>query len=108
MRMSTAKAMTAVSKSADEIHQAGADQVAHAFDVAHDARDQHAGLVRVVVGDGEPADVLLHAAAQFGDQLLRGLGERLREGKRGQALHQRGQQHNSDQRVQQFGNAACR
>ena len=68
---------------ADELDQAGADEVAHAFDVAHDARDQHAGLVRVVVGHGQTSDVLLHLAAQFGDQALRLLGEQLGQGERG-------------------------
>ena len=65
---------------ADEIHQAGADQVAHAFHVAHDARDQRAGLVGVVVGHGQPADVLLHFAAQLGDQPLPLFGEQLGQG----------------------------
>ena len=57
-------------QAADEIHQPGADQVAHAFHVAHDARDQRAALVRVVVGHRQPADVLLHFAPQLGDQPL--------------------------------------
>ena len=34
---------------ADELHEAGADQIADAFGVAHDARDQDAGLRRVEV-----------------------------------------------------------
>ena len=60
-------------QAADEIHQAGADQVAHAFHVVHDARDQRAALVGVVVGDRQPADVLLHFPAQFRDQPLASL-----------------------------------
>ena len=86
---------------ADEIHQSGADEVAHAFHVAHDARHQHAGLVGIVVGDGQAADVLLHPAAQFGDQFLRCFGKRLGERERGQALHQCGRQHDPDQRIEQ-------
>ena len=89
-------------QAADKVHQAGADEVAHPFDVAHDARDQHAGLVGVVIRDGEPPNVLLHPAAQLGDQLLRRLGERLGQGKRGQALDERRQQHNSHQRIEQL------
>ena len=65
----------------DEIHQAGADQVAHAFHVAHDARHQHAGLVGIVVGDRQPADVFLHRAAQFGDQPLRRLRKQSASGR---------------------------
>ena len=72
---------------ADEIHQAGADQVAHALDVVHDARNQGAGLIGVVVGHRQPADVLLHLAAQFGDQALAFFGKQLGEGERGDALN---------------------
>ena len=38
-------------QSANELHQPSADQVAHAFNVAHDARHQHPRLVGVVVGN---------------------------------------------------------
>ena len=38
-------------QAADEFDQAGANQVAHAFDVGHDARDQHAAFVGVVIAD---------------------------------------------------------
>ncbi len=55
---------------AAELDQAGADKIAHAFDVVHDARDQQAGFVGIVVSDREAADVLLHFAAQFGDEAL--------------------------------------
>ena len=48
---------------AQELDQAGADQVPHALHVAHDARHQLPGLVGVVVGDRQPADVRLHLAA---------------------------------------------
>ena len=83
---------------ADELDQAGADQVAHAFHVGHDARDQHAGLVGVVIGHGQAADVRLHFAAQFGDQALRRLGQQLRQGKRGEALNDGGQHRPPDKR----------
>ena len=42
---------------ADEVDDAGADEVAYAFDVGHDAGDERAGAVFVVEGDGQAADV---------------------------------------------------
>ena len=89
-------------QAADEVHQSGADQVAHAFDVAHDARDQHASLVGVVIGNRQPPDVLLHPAAQLGNELLRSLRERLGQRKRRQSLDDRCQQHDSHQRIEQL------
>ena len=73
-------------KAADEFDQAGADEIAHTLHVAHDAGNQHAGLVGVVIGDGQPADVLLHVSAKLGNQALRGFREQLRQGKRSDAL----------------------
>ena len=64
---------------ADQFDQTGADQISQAFDVAHDARDERAGLVGVVEGHRQAADVRLHLAAQVGDHALRGLREKLRE-----------------------------
>ncbi len=66
-------------QSADKFDEAGADEIADAFDVAHDARNEHAGFVCVVKGDGEAANVRLHLAAQLGDHFLGGFGEELRE-----------------------------
>ena len=37
-------------EAADEFDEAGADEIADAFDVAHDARDERAGFVGVVIG----------------------------------------------------------
>ena len=54
-----------------KIDQAGADQVAHAFHVGHDARHQHARAGGVVEADREPPDMLLYLHAQVGDQPLR-------------------------------------
>ena len=65
---------------AHEFDQAGAQQIANAVHVGHDARHQRSGLVRVVVRDRQPADVGLHLRAQFGDQALRGFGYQLRDG----------------------------
>ena len=73
--------------SADELDHAGADQVAHAFDIRHDARHQLAGLVRIVVSDRQAADVLLNLAAQFRDQFLAFDGKQLSQRKRGDALN---------------------
>ena len=71
IRNSTTSAMHRRHEAAHELDQPGADQVAHAFDVAHDARHQHAALVRVVIGDRKSSDVLLYFLAQFRDQALR-------------------------------------
>ena len=57
---------------AQELHQPGADQIAHAFDVGHDARHQRAGAVLVVIGHGKQPHVALHLTAQLGDQPLAG------------------------------------
>ncbi len=51
----------------------------------------------------KPPDVLLHLAAQLGDETLGGLGERLGEGERGQPLHQGGEQHRSHKRHEEAG-----
>ena len=66
-------------EAADELHEAGADQVPDAFGVAHDARDQHAGLRRVEVAHRQAHDVRLHALAHVGDRALRGDAEDLRQ-----------------------------
>ena len=83
---------TAGHDAAHELDQARADQIAQAFDVAHDARDQGAGFIGVVKGDGKAADVSLHLAAEVGNHALRGLGQQLRERVGGDALNRgRGQ-----------------
>ena len=66
-------------QAADELDQAGADKVAHALDIGHDAGDKRAGAVFVVVGDGEQADVALDLAAHLGNETLAGFGEQLGE-----------------------------
>ena len=92
---------------ANEIDNAGADEVAHAFNVVHDAGDEGAGAVFVVEGNGELADVLLDLHAEFGDKALAGLGEQLREGIGRDALDQRGREDGADdpgeQRVMMLG-----
>ena len=58
-------------QAAQKFHEARADQIPHALDVAHDARDERARFVRVVVRDRQAPDVLLHFSAQLGDHPLR-------------------------------------
>ena len=64
---------------AGELDEAGADDVADAFGVRHDARDEDAGLRRVEVADRQPRDVRLDAPAHVGDRALRRDAEHLRE-----------------------------
>ena len=67
-----------------------ADQIANAFHVAHDARNQFAGFVRIVVGDGQATDVSLNALAHIGNHALRGFGKQLGQRKRSNALNNGG------------------
>src|ERR1017187_2459312 len=75
---------------AEEFHQPGADEVAHALHVAHDAGDQGAGFIGIVIGHRQTADVLLHLAPQFGNEALPFLGKQLGKGERGDALNDGG------------------
>ena len=90
-------------QAADEFDQAGADEVADAFHVGHDAGDQGAGAVFVVVGDGEQADVPLHLAAHLGDEALAGFGEQLGERERRDGLDDHGAEDERDDAGQQLG-----
>ena len=78
-------------EAAEEVDDAGADEVADAFDVGHDAGDEGAGAVLVVEGYGEAADVGLDLHAEFGDEALAFLGEKLGEGEGGDALNDGGE-----------------
>ena len=69
-------------QAAEEVDDAGADKVADAFDVGHDAGDEGAGAVLVVEGYGEAADVGLDLHAELGDEALALFGEELGEGDR--------------------------
>ena len=55
MRNMRTRATAAASSPPSELDEPGADEVPHAFDVAHDPRHEVARLVRVVEGDGQPA-----------------------------------------------------
>ena len=90
-------------EAAEELDQSGADQVADAFDVVHDARNNLAGFVCVVEGDGEAADVLLDFLAEFGDEALAGFGEKLGEREAGDALDGGGGDDGGDEGEQEIG-----
>ena len=84
-----------------ELDQAGADQVADAFRVGHDPRQQDSRLGLVEEGDLETADVRLDAAPHLGDGALGGLpehlgqripGDRLDQGRAGGREHERHEQ----------------
>ncbi len=102
MRSRMIEAKVAVSSPPDELHQARPDQVPYPLHIAHDARHQDAGLVRVVEGHRQPPDVGLHLAAQVGDQALRSLREELSQRVRRNALHRRGADHCQHQRNQEL------
>ena len=59
--------------SADEFDQTGAHQVAHTFNIAHDARYQIAGPILIVISDGEQAHMALYLSAHVCNQALAGL-----------------------------------
>ena len=64
---------------AGELDEAGADDVADAFGVRHDPRDEHAGLRRVEIADGQAGHVRLDPPPHVGDRPLRGDAEHLRQ-----------------------------
>src|SRR5258708_4400237 len=64
---------------ADKLDQARAQKISDAPDVGHDTRDQYAGLVAVVVGNRQAANVLLNFAPKLGNEPLASLGYELRE-----------------------------
>ena len=90
-------------EAADELHEAGADQVPDAFGVGHDARDQDAGLRGIEVADRQPHHVRLHALAHVGDGALRGDAEDLRQPERGDGLHDGRGAGRERERQQQIG-----
>ena len=92
-------------EAADELDEAGADQIPDAFGVAHDARDEHAGLRGVEVADRQAHDVRLDALAHVGDGALRRDAEDLRERERGDGLDERGRAGRERDRHQQVRRA---
>ena len=71
---------------ADHLHQSGADEIAHSFDVVHDARDQHTRFGAVEVGDRQADHVTLDLDAELTDQLVRLHTEKLGEQESGHRL----------------------
>ena len=88
-----------------ELHQAGTDEVADAFRVAHHARDQDAGLRLVEVAHRQVRDVLVDGAPHLGDGRLRRDAEELRQRVRRHRLHQRRGAGDERDRHQQLGPA---
>ena len=93
---------------AHELDQSGSHQVSHPFHIAHDARDEDACLVGVVVGHGQPPDMRLHLASQFSDQPLRGLREELGQSVRRYALHRGGGDDGTAPEGAAVASGACR
>ena len=60
-------------QAAGKFDQSRAQQIPHPLDVAHDARNQVAGFVRVVERNRQARNVPLNFFAQLGDQALRRL-----------------------------------
>ena len=58
---------------AGKLDQSCADQVAHAFNVIHDARDQRAGLVGIVISHWKASNMRLHLLPQLRNESLRRL-----------------------------------
>ncbi len=87
---------------ARHLHNAGADEIADAVRVVHDARNQDAGLRLVEVANREPRDVRLHAGAHVGDGLLRRHAQHLRQREGSRRINQGGRPHGEGQRNQEL------
>src|SRR5690606_24756675 len=88
---------------ADELDDAGADEVADALGVGHDAGDEDAGLGRVVVADGQAEHVGLDGAPHVGDGALARDADDLREREAGRGLDERGEGDDERERHEQVG-----
>ena len=86
--------------SAGEINQTRAQQIAHAFNITHDARNQIPGLVAVVKSHRQARNVRLHLLPQLGYESLCRFRQQLSQRKRRHALNQCGREHEQDQRPQ--------
>ena len=74
-------------QSAGKVDQPGSDQVAHAFYVAHNARDQDAALGGIMECDRQAPDVGLHLLPKFRDQALCSFRKQLGQRKGSDSLH---------------------
>jgi hypothetical protein len=86
-----------------KLHEPCADKVPDPFRIAHDARDQHAGLRRIEVANGQMNDMRLNALAHVGDGALRGDAEDLRECEGGDRLYNRRGASGERNRQQELG-----
>src|SRR3954468_3014551 len=87
-------------QSATKFDEARADEIADALDIAHDARDESAGLVRIVVSDWQAADVRLNFSAKLSNRSLTGFGKKLCKSKGSDAL-QRGRPEDAEDQQRQ-------
>ena len=69
---------------------------------AHDARNEHAGFVRIVERHRKPPNVRLDLDAKLSDHPLRGFREQLRERIRGEALRDRRGDHRRNERDEEI------
>ena len=74
---------------ADQLHEPGPHQVPDALGIAHDARQQHAGLRRIEVADWQPHDVRLDPFPHVSNGALRRHAEYLGIQERRDRLHRR-------------------
>src|ERR1700759_2115557 len=71
---------------ADEVDQARSDQVADAFYIRHDARNQRTSAVAIVKANWQQPNMLLHLLSQIGNHALGSFGKQLRKRKRSDRL----------------------
>ena len=74
---------------ANELHQAGADEIADPFGVIHYPRHEGARLRRIEIPDRQPGDVRLDPAPHVGDRTLSSDAKNLRQRERSDRLHHR-------------------
>src|SRR5881296_1331856 len=73
---------------ADEVDESGSNEIANSFYIRHDSRNQGSGLVRVVISDGQPSDMLLYFDPHLGDQPLCRRAQQANQRVGGQGLNQ--------------------
>ena len=88
-------------EAAQELDEAGADQIAESIGIRHDPGHQHADLRRIELPDRQSQYVRFDPSAHVGDGTLGGDAEHLRECEAGARLNQRGQRHDASKREEQ-------
>src|SRR5205823_12486510 len=66
--------------SADELDKARSHQIPNPFDIGHDSRNKCAGLVRIVITNRKPPDMLLHADSHIRYKPLCRCAQKVNEG----------------------------